>query len=256
METGIAQLIGPMPLNTDKESYWQSFTSLLSPAGPAAKEQIKNKMALVFIDGGWRHFQSFESFFKDTLKADRPFLHWIGDGDGLAPKFKDDPPWKEISKTQLSPDKDKSDLLAGLEWISASHTKTTGLSLDKVFAHGFIGGRLDHQLAVLGDLTNWLVSLAVQKNPIQPRPPVIHLIDEKGRDAITLFTGELTTKHQGTFSVFSSKVTRVTIEGSAKFTGNNIELRPNSSRGLSNLASGDFTLSCDEGPITLIKNYD
>ena len=250
-----------MPLNTEKESYWESFQSLLELTDATQKANKKEskrdlQTALLFIDGGWRHCPEFQNFFNDTLKDKKAFLHWIGDGDGLDPRLKEEASWKEVSKIQLSPDKDKSDLLAGLEWLGESHNESTGSSLEKVFAHGFIGGRLDHQLAVLGEFSNWLAKLSVQSGQIQQMLPVIHLLDEKGRDAITLFNGELTTKHQGTFSVFSSKKARVTIKGSAKFTGTNIELKAFSSRGLSNLATGDFSISCDEGPITLIKNHD
>ena len=166
------------------------------------------RKSLIFIDGGINHLRN-QNFDQSDLKL-------VGDGDSL------EQPAEAPFLIKLSQEKDISDLKAGLDILSSKQKS--------IYLNGFLGGRLDHQMAVLGETHEHLMkfpstSIFFSEN--------VHLLP----------AGKHRLEFKGEFSLFSLIKTLVNIEGSVKYKGADIELRPLSSRGLSNYSNGSFNLN-------------
>lgn len=122
------------------------------------------------------------------------------------------------------PNKDYSDL-KGLLDLLPHH-------LRQIQAYGFIGGRLDHQLGVIGEMLRFSELSKTQvslfgDSYIEILPP-----------------GKSTLQIHGTFSIISIETTKINLSGKCEFSGENIDLSPLSSRAISNVGHGEITFSC------------
>lgn len=260
METVIAHLFGPLG-REDRESsfsssaleaYWHQV-SLLSK--DQKSKDSSQKSLFIFIDGGWHHFKNYHKYFCDsqkTIEENLSGVQWIGDADGLYSSDLQEDYWKKVPKNHLNKEKDYSDLLAAFRWLDEFRGERT---ITQIFGHGLIGGRLDHQLAIFGDIRNWLLESYPSAEQSEATWPSVHLLDVKGRDCVTVCSPLLETSHQGTFSIFSSRPVKISIQGEVQYKGVDIHLRPYSSVGLSNEAQGKFKVECKEEPLLLMKNF-
>lgn len=227
-------LIGPLCENQMRyPKYWQ--TNDLS--------SMERNAFLLFIDGGWRHAQIIKQGpLKSLLEPHsiKSSCHWVGDKDSLPDELPLPP---DLPQILLPSEKDESDLKAALNFLS--QTRANFLNSATLFGHGLIGGRLDHQLAVLGELSLWLDELDDQK-----KKPTIHLLDQEGKNIITIFAGLYKeSRYHGGLSLFSLAPQQVKLKGGLKYLGESIKLTPLSSRGLSNEALGPYEI---EGEKALI----
>ena len=194
----------------DSAKLWQKEDwVLLGPLGPALPASLSS-YPLITVDGG----ANFAS--RSTI--------WIGDGDSLSQT----PVADELRN--LPRDKDHSDLAAALGLFP----------LGKHCLHlwGFLGGRRDHELFVLGECLSFLKH--------RPETKII-LYQSQGQKTFELLgPGTWPFTHQGLFSLGTLQETAVHLEGQIQYPLNGkTRLRPLSSHGLSNQASGSFTLTSD-----------
>ena len=166
-------------------------------------------------------------------------MKWLGDHDGLSTRnetaanqnFEDlKAKGLKLKKLSFNKDKDQSDLSLALELLK---TQFKGEDI-KVLLHGFSGGRLDHQLAIIGELHLFLKSNSNKARTI--------IYDEQGYCVAEGTTGTFSGEHIGEFSVFTLEKEKITISGNATYTGD-FELGPLSSLGLSNRAKGCFKVA-------------
>lgn len=199
---------------------------LIGPKSWSASEcKFSKPDYLIFIDGGL----SFKPLLPKNIVENTPSFS-LGDGDSL----------KEQSVNSLPPldmtfpeDKDKSDFSLALEHLPEELTKgrETDFSL-----FGLLGGRKDHEMAVLGEIHHFLL-----KNKFA----TFSLYDSQNNLEISLFCGEKNFDFRGTFSVFSFSLSMVEIKGEVKFPTKS-ELKPFQSLGLSNQARGEFQINSSE----------
>lgn len=197
----------PFPLRDKKE--WM----IVGPMGPMVPRDFE-KLPHLVVDGGIK--------FSPTSHV------WIGDGDSGGER----PNAGEVFV--LSPHKDQSDLGCALDLLRDDHDYCLHL-------WGFLGGRKDHELFVLGEVFRFLVSNPESK---------VNLYKEDGLIAFQfLGTGHWSFEHQGTFSLGSLAKTKVKMTGKCEYPiPKKMKINPLSSFGLSNIAHGKVTLEND-GPI-------
>jgi thiamine pyrophosphokinase len=182
---------------------------------------------VIFVDGGMQYAKLF-SLSESLDQMDISDYFWIGDGDSHLGEVTLNP-----DKTHhLSKDKDQSDLAMAFQNLIPVEE-----NIHQIFLHGFLGGRLDHQLAVFGELFKWHQILS---------PGVMILFDADIKRKIELFKGEHTTQHNGTFSLFSLVKQNILLSGDLKYAGEDIPLFPLQSHGLSNEGFGPFHIISEE----------
>lgn len=191
--------------------------------------QAKEKV--LFVDGGMQHARLFDLNAMNESTKDFDYS-WIGDGDGHV----GDIPISSKDTHQLPTEKDQSDLAMAFNLYK-------GESIEQIFLHGLIGGRLDHQLAVIGELFKWYEIL---------KPLKMVLFDENSKVKMELFSGEYLTKHFGTLSLFTLEKQLVSLRGALKYQGEKLIFHPFQSHGLSNEAQGEFSV-VTEKPVILIR---
>lgn len=172
---------------------------------------------IMAIDGGARH----------TTKMDL----WLGDGDSTSG------PLKTPYQFQFPQDKDRSDLALGLSLLKDKLPY-------KLHLWGFLGGRRDHELFNLGEVSNFLAE--------HPGSEVLFYDDQGSVPYQLLAKGSWSINHHGIFSVGTFLKTFFSIQGDCRYPLAGLtELHPVSSLGLSNEAQGTLTIVC-EGPIFII----
>lgn len=181
--------------------------ALIGPMGPEAPDFLRS-LPLLAVDGGGRYVAAPDV--------------WIGDGDSYSAP----PPGKVSFK--LSPQKDSSDLASALELLSQT------LSY-KLHLWGFLGGRKDHELFVLGECSRFLEHHSQSQ---------IWLYGNNRRVEFEFYgAGQWDLNHQGLFSMGCLNQTMVQLIGDVHYPLTEpLALEPLSSLGLSNQASGNFTL--------------
>lgn len=183
--------------------------------GPLAKDLPLSQHDLtIFIDGG--------SQLSSRLQG-QPTVS-IGDGDS-----------GESSRLdyKLPQEKDYSDLAFVLNHLPRK-IKTMKLV-------GFIGGRIDHQLAVFGEVYYFLKVIEAEK--VEFDDHVLTFLD-RGTHKLNFF---------GRFSLMAFDPCEVLLTGNAKYTVQpKSVLQPLSSFGLSNIANGQFSIETSE-PLLLIQ---
>lgn len=180
---------------------------------------MDHSTCLLFVDGGRRFIDQYP---RENIKF------FIGDHDSTSPG--EGLHWDCL----LPENKDQSDLAVALDHLSFP----TAL----MHFHGFIGGSLDHQLAVFGEIIHY-----VQKRPIGE----LILFSQKLHPSIRVLSpGQYQLiKHQR-FSLLSLKEQTVVLGGSIKYSGKH-RLKPLSSLGLGNEAQGAFTIQCQH-PLMIV----
>lgn len=195
---------------------WAGFLALLAKAssvtlvGPLHDTPVTPDEPTIFVDGGSQFRVKVEKF--PTIS--------VGDGDSGS-----------TLDVTLSPEKDFSDLAFVLRELPRQVVKAQLL--------GFLGGRLDHELANLGELQQFLLD--------RPRGARVEM-RRSGRAEVIGFTGSATLDIQGLFSVIVLEASVVTISGECRYKlSGGDPLVPGSSHGLSNIGRGRVTVASD-GP--------
>ncbi len=120
-------------------------------------------------------------------------------------------------------------------------------NVSTIHAHGFLGGRPDHEF---GNFLEAYRSLENLKNT---------KINFYNTDSLCQTTctspGEYEFKHKGTFSIFSLNRQLVTLEGDIDYKLNNSTLNQASTHGLSNKSKGLIKIKCME-PLLIFFNYN
>lgn len=198
-------------------NYLNSTTkaTLLGPRlGPQASNVIKTEK-LILVDGA-------RSAFKE--KPASSLL--IGDGDSCAKETRAE------FDFLCDPEKSQSDLSLVLENLPATVKELTLL--------GFRGGRLDHELFNLGELSFWLAKGEGRS--------LTHEDDLQGFSA-----GEWSFDFTGLFSLITLADTVFTLEGAIRYPMKNQTVAPLQSLTLSNQAYGGFKLLAT-GPFFLFRD--
>lgn len=202
-------------------SEWLNFVARLSGAtrvtlvGPLHHETFNPVEPTIFIDGGAR--------FRSADPEKFPCIS-VGDGDsGDSPL-----------DVKLPAEKDFSDLAFVLRELP-DYVKNLRLV-------GFLGGRLDHELANLGELHQFLAGRSADARVD---------MENGGRANVIGFNGHLEHKIQGLFSILVLESAEVQITGECRYALNKATtLEPASSHGLSNEGNGLVKLS-SSGPAFL-----
>lgn len=171
---------------------------------PFDETELDGDCPTICVDGGARHAKN--------LDTERIYI--IGDADSF--------PDSEQFHHLLKQDKDISDLGFILQNLAPE--------IQKLALFGFTGGRLDHQLFVLGELDQFSMrtgALLVMDSQF--------IFPKKVNDNFS-FEGS----YQGIFSVGTYRATPITLRGNIKYALEAQLMQPHSSQGLSNLASGSF----------------
>jgi thiamine pyrophosphokinase len=184
--------------------------------------QESGRIKLIFLDGGVVHKNKFMEKVPNLIKNSLT----IGDGDSTNLKM-------DIKKDTQN----NSDLAFILSLIGNKNKPQNILLL------GFIGGRLDHALANLGEIAEFL-------NKFSKHPPMIQL-DKK----ITFLTKGL---HKilvsGSFSLITFVPNQIKITGQCQYPVKKwLKLGVLSSRGLSNVGAGEVIVQ-NKKVVIYIKN--
>jgi len=114
--------------------------------------------------------------------------------------------------------------------------------IEQVILQGFIGGRIDHQLVVLGVCAQYATDMKIT------------LVDERQMIFFLVATQSHAIEAETEFSLLSLEGTaRVSIKG-ARYPLSNHLLTPLSDLGLSNYATNESTVAVHEGICILIEN--
>ncbi len=209
--------------------------------GPlSVKEPLcPRKMPFIYLDGGITH----QSLIR-RLGLEDSFLT-IGDNDSYCGA-------EDEFDILLPRQKDQSDLAAALEELNnlCRESKEDGErgdpKLETLHLYGLLGGRLDHQLAIFGELFDFIEILAGSEN----FQSLFYSSHHNQVEAI-IFQGALQREIHGTFSLMSLRETRVSAMGDLKYPLEHHGLKAFSSLALSNEGFGEVTIHC-ERPILLI----
>jgi thiamine pyrophosphokinase len=192
---------------------WPDFLAALTNhksidlVGPFGQSWRAGENPVIFVDSGvqWRQ--------PTALAAS------IGDGDSSS----------EPLDMTLHRDKEYSDLAFALRSLPQN--------IVEIMAHGFLGGRRDHELANFGE------AFAFLKARLKPTRICWD------QQAIAWSKGRWEFDRVGTFSLFSFEPTQITIEGECRYRlPEPTVLPPLSSLGLSNEASGHVRIKTS-GPL-------
>lgn len=158
-----------------------------------------------FVDGGVAHRRYFNS----------PCLSF-GDGDSS----------KSNMDVKLNAEKDVSDTLYALNDLKNN--------FELIYMHGFDGGRMSHQIAIIGDILNMLES---------KEDRMVHFFQSNTNKWIFSSFREKSYQHCGQFSLFSLKKQKIQLKN-ARFPKEDEEfqLNPICSHGISNQSESIFSI--------------
>lgn len=172
-------------------------------------ESVYDVDAIVLVDSGARYKPAIESKYPDVLMVS------AGDADSHSPL--------DIT---FPIEKDESDLQVALKHIDKE--------VKYLYLDGFIGGRIDHQMIALGEIFNLYKSHFLIKKIV---------LDST---LLLLPKGEHKLKALGTFSLFSFEDAMISLSGNIQYRLEKVNVSRLSSLTLSNEASGEFFLNCDQ----------
>ncbi len=199
------------------KKYCHSKDSNVCLLGPMLKQMpngLDSRAGVFFIDGACRFRREFSG---QSLS--------IGDGDSSSADQMD---------CLLPTQKDQSDL----SYLLQNFNYPYHLSL-----YGLMGGRLDHQLAVLGECSQFTQRTRGQ----------CQLFDEQNQ-LKCLIGDKIDFEHHGTFSVLSFTAQLVTIQGKAQYQIQSQVMSSLSALGLSNQADGSVTVLADQPVIVIFED--
>lgn len=203
----------------EKEAFLQllSDQSELAIIGPMPfDDDISVETPILYVDGGINH------------KRSKEHLHFsVGDGDSAH-----DP---KLINERLPTNKDYTDLEYALSIVPQN--------ISIITLYGFMGGRIDHALGVLGSVSHFL-----DKNPT-----CVVLLEKV---FMAHPAGHFYFEHNGTFSVLSLYEQHVSISGDCEFSLSDVEkIRPMQGLGLSNKAFGTVKISCQR-PLFIYTHFE
>jgi thiamine pyrophosphokinase len=135
---------------------------------------------------------------------------------------------------KLNPKKDASDYKHALELLPSD--------CDSIFAHGLIGGRLDHQLFIIGDTHQHLMN----------HHRIFHFYDQYDLRLCYYPAGEWELNFTGVFSLLTIHEQNIVLKGDLQYPseGEYTHILPLTSLTLSNISFGRFKL-INQRPIGL-----
>jgi thiamine pyrophosphokinase len=207
----------------DKLLKLQSFQEVIL-VGPIPHQNLIpfDQSPHFFIDGG--------SAYHHQYSLSNCLSFYLGDLDSIDDDLKTSIAWDQ----QFSAQKDESDLKLCLSYIPNS--------VKRIHMNGFLGGNLDHQMIVLGDLYHFL----------QNSPKTNIFLYENQKIIVQLSSDpETIIEHQGIFSLATLHPQNISIKGQCEYSGD-YHLEPLSSQGLSNFGQGEFSI---QHPHPLIVFY-
>ncbi len=196
-------------------SYLRQYAdcSSLTLVGPMDFAVEPVEEPVIFIDGGTRHRQSTTGIA-------------IGDGDSASVSYPLD--------IKLNPDKAYSDLAYALDHIDET--------FDQLNLLGFLGGRRDHELFNFGEVNRWLQN--------RQTPARVDFEDQ----VIMLSKGSWRLTVNGVFSLATLQSNKIKLTGNCRYQlPERTKIEPMVSTGLSNYATGEITIDCDQ-PLILFHN--
>lgn len=195
-----------LPAALEKKTEW----TILGPLGPELPPFL-SKLPLIAVDGG-AHF---------CAQSDV----WIGDSDSCSIAS------SAPLQFKLSPEKDRSDLALALALFADNFPR-------KLHFWGLLGGRKDHELFNLGEISLFLADRHSSE---------ILLYEASGKVGFHFYgPGRWNFTHQGVFSLGSIHGAQVKLTGKCHYIIEEAtHLPPLSSRGLSNQGHGEIVLECD-----------
>lgn len=194
---------------------WPQFVSQISNQvalfGPLLDRARAIDRPSVFVDGGANYFE------KSVNLSPSPFpVICVGDGDSSL----------HAMDERLSASKDFSDLGFVLRGLPTS--------VQMVDMFGFLGGRLDHELANFGEVHRFLLARA---------SATVNFHDSLSTKVVG-FRGNLGMEIQGVFSVMTFAPSHVRISGDCEYKYDG-RLDTVESLGLSNIGRGRVALDSD-----------
>lgn len=200
------------PAMIQNQSEWVWVGPILQRPLP---ESFLPSLPRIAVDGGLRF-------------CNRPAFV-LGDGDSVT--VPDSLHW--IKKE----DQNLTDLAFGFEMFQG----WTGEAFHLV---GFLGKRLDHELANLGECGRFLMNATVSKG--------IFFYDDHLRLRIQVISpGSHSLQIKGLFSVLSLEPSQISIHGDCEFRADSILVSPLSGRGISNRGNGRVQIKSDH-PLLLV----
>jgi len=175
---------------------------------PIDHAKVNPKLFTIVVDGGSNH----------SLELNNSII--IGDGDSSH-----DP---TVIQHKYHPEKNETDFELALKFIPS---ETQELHL-----HGFLGGRLDHMLSILGNAQNLL----------HHQTNINKMIFYEEESVIYLFKQQFEINHFGIFSFLSFIDQIVSILGDVKYSAENVEVKSLSGLTVSNIASGRVKIECEQ----------
>jgi thiamine pyrophosphokinase len=180
---------------------------------------IDINLSSLIVDGGKNHKLNLKKSFT------------IGDSDSS----------NSPCDIQLSKEKDASDLHFALNELDANE--------DIIECYGLFGGRLDHQMMLIGDISNY----------IEDRNTVFNIYSKLKLEITIYPKGVHQIKRYGLFSLLSFKEQEISLFGNIKYKLGVISpktLIPVSSQGLSNEGFGEFSLNCASPIVVFYPDND
>ncbi len=177
---------------------------LLGPLASTFPEEWGH-LPIIGVDGG------------ASLAEPSRFDFTLGDGDSLIHKIELD--------QHFSPKKSQSDLALALSILPPGPWKLHLL--------GFGGGRLDHQMMNLGELSHWLTQSGGN----------LYLVLSEDERLLGFAPGKFQIEIRGLFSLFSAHESRFSIAGDCHYPLEESIIAPLSSQLLSNFGEGLVSIS-------------
>jgi thiamine pyrophosphokinase len=171
------------------------------------RAKISSHLFTIIVDGGTNHQLIFNRYLS------------IGDGDSSHTP--------DLIQHKYNTDKDETDFELALQYIPNES--------EELHLHGFLGGRIDHFLSVLGNAQRHLNNSRLKKIIFYDQESMIYMFNKK-----------MQIIHHGTFSLLSFIDQRTSIHGSVKYQANEIFIQALSGLTISNQAAGEINIECEQ----------
>ena len=202
---------------TEKIFEGLEYMCLIGPMESSLTPNL-NCQAFICVDGG--------AHLKESLPPELPCLT-IGDGDS----------YDKAHDITYPKKKDLNDFALALKLLPKTITQ--------IDLYGLRNGRKDHEIINIGEMLNYLDShINLQ---------MASFINTESDTWLALNTGTHILNFVGTFTVITLQKQKITIAGEALYKGEDITLNVLTSQGLSNQASGSFTIECQK-PVLVMRS--